>query len=424
MTETGKDGAEPASAGTTGPGPTAAAERIVVLDVLRGFALYGVLIANAVPWFSGRAFMPRAELVAQLDSIDRVFLFLLNVFVDGKAMTLLTFLFGLGFSMQLQRAEASGRSVLPVHFRRLAALGLIGAAHVLLIWWGDILFGYAIAGVGLVFFRRVRGWKLLAWAFGLALVPQIVASIPAVSRAMAPLAPEPADNTAFNAQVFAAITGNDLRVLTVMHVKQAYYHLGRSWVPYFPWLLGRFLLGYWVGTTRLIHDAEERLPFFRKLLAWGLGLGLAGSLVMAVRRMINRNGVVLSENASFWLSIPAELGTLLLAGAYLAAVVLLMRRPAWRRALMAFAPVGQMALTNYLLQSVLCTFIFYGWGLGLAGKVHAAHLLPITLVVFTIQALISRAWLARFRFGPAEWLWRSMTYGRIQPLRREPAPER
>jgi uncharacterized protein len=86
---------------------------------------------------------------------------------------------------------------------------------------------------------------------------------------------------------------------------------------------------------------------------------------------------------------------------------------------MVFAPVGQMALTNYLLQSLICTFIFYGWGLGLAGKVRAVHLLPITLAVFIVEALISRAWLSRFRFGPAEWLWRSMTYGRIQPLRRE-----
>lgn len=418
MTETGKESAEPASAGSAHPAPTAAAERIVVLDVLRGFALYGVLLANAVPWFSGRAFMPREKLTALNDSIDHVFLFLLNIFVDGKAMTLLTFLFGLGFAMQLERAEAAGRSALPVHFRRLAALGLIGAAHVLLIWWGDVLWTYAIAGVGLVFFRRVRGRKLLAWALVLALVPHLITSIPAVARALAPITPQPADMAAFREQVFAAITGDDRRALTVMHVKQAFYHVSRLWMSYPMWILGRFLLGYWVGATRLIPDAEEHLPFLRKLLGWSLALGIAATSVNAVRRMLQRRGAVFSDNASFWLSLPTELGMLLLAGAYMAAIVLLMRRPAWRRALLAFAPVGQMALSNYLLQSVICTFLFYGWGLGLAGKVHAAHIFPISIAIFVVEARMSRAWLSRFRFGPAEWLWRSMTYGRIQPLRR------
>jgi uncharacterized protein len=424
MTETGQDGAEPAGAERGEPEPTAPAERVVVLDVLRGFALYGVLIANAGPWFSGRAFMPRAEVAAQTEAVDRGILFVLNVFVSGKAMTLLTFLFGLGFSLQLERAEASGRSVVPLHLRRVASLALIGVCHVLLIWWGDILWGYAIAAVGLALFRRVRGWKLLAWGLGLALVPQIIASIPSVSRALGSIIPEHPDREAFRAQVFAAITGDDRRALTEAHVLQAYHHMGRSWAPYFLGLLGRFLLGYWIGTTRLVHNAEERLPFLRKLLAWGLVLGIAGSSVTAVRLTLQRRGVVLSENVLFGLSISADIGVLLLAGAYLAAIILLMRRPAWRRALMAFAPVGQMALTSYLLQSLICTFIFYGWGLGLAGKVRVVHLLPITLAVFIVEALISRAWLSRFRFGPAEWLWRSMTYGRIQPLRREQTQER
>lgn len=417
MTEVSQSGAEPESPDATRAAPTAASERIPVLDVLRGFALYGVLIANAVPWFSGRALMPRADVLAQTGQADEVFLTLVNVFIDGKSMTLLTFLFGLGFSLQMQRAEQSGRSALPTYFRRLAALALIGVCHVLLLWWGDILWGYAVAGLGLALFRRVRGYKLLAWGIALALVPLFVADIPALSKAIAHVTPTPADWAALRAEVFAAITGDDRILLAKMHVKHAYYYVGRIWVWYFAWVLGRFLIGYWVGTTRLLHDAGERLPFFRKLLVSGLVLGIAGSSINASRRYLPRYGVELSEYVWLALSIPSEVGVMLLASAYVAAIVLLIQRPAWRRALMHLAPAGQMALTCYLLQSLFGTFLFYGWGLGLAGRVRAVYMFPITLGVFILEVLIARAWLSRFRFGPMEWLWRSMTYGRTQPFR-------
>src|SRR5262245_29518616 len=125
MTETDQTRTEPSRAVTTEPSrtetkkaaPTPTTERIPVLDVLRGIALYGVLLANTVHWFSARAFMPRAEVLAQTDRADDVFLLLHNIFVEGKAMTLLTFLFGLGFSLQLQRAEASGHRLLPTYVR-------------------------------------------------------------------------------------------------------------------------------------------------------------------------------------------------------------------------------------------------------------------------------------------------------------------
>ena len=396
--------------------PTTAGERIAVLDVLRGFALYGVLLANTVHFFSGRAFMARVDAMAQTDAADQVFLFLASTLVDGKAMTLLTFLFGLGFALQLQRAEAAGRSGLVTYLRRLAALTLIGALHVLLLWWGDILWGYAIAGVGLILFRRMRGWKLLAWAVGLALLPQLALSLPAVTKAIAPLLPAPADGAAFRAKLLAAITGHDRRALTQMHLQQLYYHLGSIWLWYFPGLVGRFLVGYWAGTTRLLQDAGRRLPLFRQLALWGLVLGIPGSSILAVLRLLRRLNFKIQIGLFHALSVPAELGTMLLCCGYAAVVVLLMQRPTFRRSLLLIAPVGQMALTTYLAQSLICTFLFYGWGLGLATRVQPARLVPVTLAIFLAQILFAHAWLSRFRFGPMEWLWRSLTYGRLQPL--------
>lgn len=400
-----------------GLGPTDAAHRVALLDVLRGLALFGVLYANAVPWFSGRAFMTRAELIARTTPADDVTLFLTGLFVDGKAMTMLTFLFGLGFALQLERAAAKGRSVVRTHLRRLGALALIGVCHVLLLWWGDIVWGYAIAGAGLLLFRRVKGWGLFAAALALVFVPQFVVSIPAVAEALAPLVPHPADDGAFRAKLLAAIAGDDRLALAEMHVKQAYYHVGRIWVSYFVALLGKFLLGYWAGTTGLLPPAEGRLPFHRKLLAWGLALGLVFSVIMPVRRILMRRGVVIPEDVRMALGPLSEAGTMLLASAYVAAIVLLMRRPFARRALLLVAPVGRMALTTYLFQSLVCTFLFYGWGLGLAGRVGPAVIFPMTLAVFLLQIALSTAWLRRFRFGPVEWVWRWLTYGRMPPMR-------
>ncbi|MDI1451492.1 DUF418 domain-containing protein [Polyangium sp. 6x1] len=417
MMETGQGEAEPTKTNTTELAPVAAVERVVVLDVLRGFALYGVLLANTVPWFSARAFMPREVVLARTNTVDRVFLYVLGLFVNGKAMALLTMLFGLGFAVQLERAEARGRSVVPLHVRRLAAMALLGVSHVVLLWWGDVMWEYALAGFGLLFFRRVRGWKLLAWGLFLLLVPLFVFSIHSVAEAYKPYAPAPPDFDAFRAQMHAAIVGSDRRLLTVMHVKQALYFSSFIWPWYFAWLVGRYLLGAWAGTTRIFHDAEARLPFFRKLLGWGLGLGLLGSAIQPGRVFLQRSGIVIPELVGLALIVPSELGVVLLTAGYAAAVVLLMQRPAWRRALLCLAPAGQMPLSTYLGQSLLSTFVYYGWGLGLAGRFPAWSAVPITLCIFTLQVIFARAWLSRFRFGPMEWVWRSMTYGRLQPLR-------
>jgi uncharacterized protein len=402
--------------------PTRSGERLEILDVLRGFALYGVLLANTMVLYSGFIFLSPEERAARLRPVDELVIFLGHLFVDGKAMALLTFLFGLGFSLQLERAQRlspDGRGVVGTHLRRVGALFLIGIGHVLLLWWGDILWGYAIAGSGLLLFRRVRGRRLLIFGLALVFVPHIVASLPVVAQALKAVTPLPEGGAAFPKRVLAAITGHDRLLLTKMHVQQAYYFVGRFWVPYFPELLGRFLIGYWAGTTRLFQDAEKRLPLFRKLAVLGVGIGLVGSAMPPVGRTLQQHHHVVLPEIAFQLLGPlAALGVMALACGYAATVVLLLRAPGWRRVLRLFAPAGQMALSTYLGQSVLSTFVFYGFGLGLAPNVRPATLVPITVAIFALLGLFAHLWLSRFRFGPMEWLWRSLTYGRIQPLRR------
>ena len=397
--------------------PVAAPDRIPLLDVLRGFALYGVLLANMV-WFTGRAFLPREAGPAPSLDVNGVAEIVIRIFVDSKAMSLFSFLFGLGFAVQLERAEARGLRGLPTYLRRLGIMLGLGFCHIVLIWWGDILWNYALTGFVMVLFRKRSQRALLIWALLLAFVPSLIGAIPAVSAFFTRTLPLPPDQAAFQAQMLEALRGHDRAHLTWMHMQMAFYHGMHHPLSFISWTLSRFLLGYAMGRSRILHDVAARRPLFRKLLGWGIGIGVVCAVGFLVRRGYMRGGHTLSTGLKIALMVPDELGVLATATAYLAALALLMQRPAWQKRLMHLAPVGQMALTNYLSQSLICTFLFYGWGLGLSGRVGTALTIPLTMAIFAAQLIWSPAWLKRFRFGPVEWVWRSLTYGERQPMRR------
>jgi uncharacterized protein len=183
-------------------------------------------------------------------------------------------------------------------------------------------------------------------------------------------------------------------------------------------VFGKFLLGYFVGRRRLLQDAAQHLDLYRTLLWWGLVVGVVCNGVWVL------TDVLISEKQlsprSDWM-LPVRfmiyLGTIALAGFYLSAIVLLYQRDSWRPRISLLAPVGRMALTNYLMHTVFNLLIFYGYGLGLLGKVGTTFCVALSLAIFALQIVYSRWWLSRFRFGPAEWLWRALTYGKVQPMR-------
>jgi uncharacterized protein len=184
-----------------------------------------------------------------------------------------------------------------------------------------------------------------------------------------------------------------------------------------PWLLGRFLLGYVAGAQRWFErDGADHLALFRKLLVFG-ALAAAPALalqVLQLTRTFNPRayGVPLAAIAS----VIAASGLLGQAVMYVAIIVMLMQRPAWRKLLVVLAPVGRMPLTTYLMQSLICTSLFYGWGLDWDTPAPAACL-GLAFAIFTVQVAISHLWLRWFRFGPAEWVWRAAVYLRVQPMR-------
>jgi uncharacterized protein len=203
-----------------------------------------------------------------------------------------------------------------------------------------------------------------------------------------------------------------------MHAREILYHTPPIAAWYLPWMLGRFLLGFYAGRRQLFADGgATHLPLFRRLLLGGLACGVAGTPAILLRAAGWFTPGALPVPAVVALTALHELAWLGLAVAYASGIVLLLQRRAARRALLVLAPLGRMTLTTYLSQSVVITFVFYGWGLGLTGQVGTAACFGLCVAVFAAQIAIARLWLARFRFGPAEWLWRTLTYGRLQPMR-------
>ncbi|MGN6104534.1 MAG: DUF418 domain-containing protein, partial [Kofleriaceae bacterium] len=226
-----------------------------------------------------------------------------------------------------------------------------------------------------------------------------------------------ANPAASRAELVAAMTGTDYGAVISMHLRQIVYHLSAIAAWYVPWVAGRFLLGYYVGRRQLFAaDGANHLRLFR----WAIGFGFGITAIAAAFGMgTHFAGYELTLPGQLVMVALMELSMLGLACAYAGAIVLAMQRPRWRRWWMVLAPVGQMPLTVYLSQSVACTFVFYGWGLGLAGQLGGAVTVAIALGIFVLQVIGATLWMRRFRFGPVEWVWRSLVYQRRQPMRRD-----
>jgi uncharacterized protein len=401
--------------------PLAPSDRIPEVDLLRGWALLGILLVNmnyfAWPLFT--LFLHR-KWASPADAWTEI---LLGLFAQGKFYTLFSFLFGFGFSIFLLKGERAGRGVTWLFARRLLGLLAIGAAHALFLWAGDILMTYALLGFLLLLFRKASPRALLRWALVLTLLPTLfmAAGYVAVSTdpEMARAAHE--DGAASQAQMRAVID-ESLRVMPqgslaeITRVRATELLVFYRFIAFFgPNVLGMFLLGLWAGRTGLLHHIPEHLGFLRRLNLIGLMVGLPLSAVavwsMHAASMLVPSGIGVIG------SLAGAIGNPALCAFYATFWILLARDPAWRARLFPMAQMGRMALSNYLLQSLLCTGVFYGTGLGLFGRYGPARTLPLVFVIYFAEMGLSVWWLRRFRFGPAEWLWRTLTYGKVQPMR-------
>jgi uncharacterized protein len=407
--------------------PVTAEERFELLDVLRGIAVLGILTVNQEMFFAP-LYLPVSGAEWWTSTADRIAAHAVDLFAQGKFYALFSILFGAGMAVQLERAERRGVTRFGAFFaRRMACLLLIGLAHALLLWFGDILTLYALLGFALILFRKRSDTALLVWSAVLILLPvAFFAAITALTT-IAGLIPEGA------AQIDATLAENQRLTLESLERARVIYaegnwteilrerlgQLGLLWsytLMFAPNILGLFVLGFALGRRHVLQEPAAFAPRLRRWI-WPLAaVGIAGNLASVMLQAVVTPGapspLALLQQAIQTPSAPA------LTLAYMAAVALAMGQAAWARGLRHLAPVGRMALTNYLTHSVVFTLLANSYGLGLYGRVGPAVGLGLALLVFAAQVPLSALWLGRFRFGPAEWLWRSMTYGRLQPMRR------
>lgn len=396
--------------------------RFDIVDIVRGFALFGVLLANMVwttQWFAVTDAQRAALTTADIDRYVQLLVLLL---VDFKFYTLFAMLFGLGFAMQLSRAANFRQNVLPVYCRRLAILFFIGIGHSLLLWFGDILHLYALLGFVLILFRNKSDRVIVCWALGLASLTSLMPFLQWIT--MAGAITDSGLEVNSEAVRFAALTsGSWLDVLGVnwafTRFQYMHFEFGfDSTVHFYLSVLWKFLIGFVIGRRMLLQRADHHIDLYRRILPWATAIGIAGNTYLAVSTWVYGMWIPTSSSPAILLSwILVEISMFALSIAYLAGLVVLYQRPWWRNKLAVLAPLGRMALTNYLLQSVFSVLLFYGSGLNLLGKVGTGICVILSFVIFGLQIVISRWWLTRFRFGPMEWMWRCFTYGKRQPFR-------
>ena len=517
-----------------------ATERLDALDVLRGFALIGICIAN-VEFFNRPVVESGQGIPAGLHGLDWLVAFLVTYLVSGKFWTIFSLLFGMGFALMLDRARAAGRSFAPTYGRRVGVLLAIGLLHHTLLWSGDILISYAAGALALMLallaparvlvaafiasaaLPQIPGLGPLGWLLGPVILAALVAlylrarqawlfpmvtigtGLPMLLAALIAAWGGKGDNTTMLAAMGAIFTGLGLlacwrgpagykplrmgvqivmltycligveagmrhfapagfqitgasstastststtddepvradadRVLRYREqvarsaeeravLTQGSYHdavsmrfkqLGKRLVDEVGFsilLVGVFLIGVWFVRSGTIARAAEHRPLFRRLaiagIPLGVGLGLLGSLIATGRPLgVDDGGHDLAYALLSLGSLPAALG-------YIGAVMLMLHSRGALARIRLLAPFGRMALSNYLTQSLVFALLFYAHGMGLWGIGRTAQV-GIALALCALQVGLSHWWLARFQYGPVEWIWRALTYLNWPPMRK------
>ena len=405
--------------------PISEKERIVSIDVLRGFALLGILPMN-IQYFSMIAaayFNPTAY--GNLSGANRWVWLLSHVLADEKFMTIFSMLFGAGILLMTSRVEAAHRRSAPLHYRRMGWLTLFGMAHAYLLWSGDILFTYGLCGMAAYLCRKLRPRRLLiCGVLLLSIAPAILTAEGmwsrhwSVQRVQAATEQIWAPTRQMIAREVAAYRGTwtaqmKYRVADSLQMQTVYFVLFTFWRATGLMLIGMALFKLGVFRARL------RAPDYWTMVFIGVCAGIPVTLYGTYRDFaVNwdfRYSFFFGMQFNYWASLLVSLG-------WVGAVMLACQSRQLIGLTRRLASVGRMAFTNYILQTVICTAIFYGHGLGLFGQLDRVHQFGIVLAIWAAQLILSPIWLRYFWFGPLEWTWRSLTYWEREPFRRDLVP--
>ena len=405
--------------------------RHITLDALRGFAVMGILAMNIAAFDMPFMAYLSPAIYGGDTGVDLVSWFVSNIFFDGKMRGLFSLLFGASMMLIAQRAKAKGESAAKVHYARMFWLALFGLAHFFFIWFGDILFLYASVGCIAFLFhkwqpRRLIKWALILYTLGFLLFTagaggmlyrQYQANQPDAS------AKQIADyQKIVNDDDFTSVgTEKDIALHRSGYVEIVSYKLREEWSDPLTGVLQSILetlplmmIGMALLQNGFLLGQWDRLRY-RQWALYGVGGGIILSAAAALGQYASGfNPVIVINTQIAWMVLPRLLMTI----SYAAAFILLVQRLAGSGFLDRVVATGQAAFTNYIGTSIVMTTIFYGYGFGMYGYVGRAELWLFVIGAWLLMLLWSKPWLARFYYGPLEWLWRSLARMKMQPLKR------
>lgn len=400
--------------------PISQSERLDHIDIIRGLAIFGILLVNMAHFSYPDLYLyligPDNFFQTGWNKADQLTRTLLDIFVQMKFITMFSFLFGFGMMIMMERATARGQKFIPLYVRRLFWLFVFGTIHAFFIWDGDILMDYALLGLILILFRNSKPKTLFIWAISLYmlfLIPIILVQSTAFIENEDLMAWEDdlkqeSEKEAKQAlEIYGGGTFSDI-VNQRIHDRLFYMSMNGSLsfnpilyfftnIPYF----SMFLLGMYTAKRKLLHDITKHRRLFKTICYIALFIGLPFNILYGL----------------FHHEVYLLIGAPLLMLGYMTLIIILLDKPIGRRILNPLKAVGRTAFTNYIMQSLIATTLFYNYGLGLYGKVYPFMGLWISLAIFIIQLVISHWWLKRFSFGPLEWLWRILTYKKMFSIR-------
>lgn len=424
--------------------PVAAPQRLEAVDILRGFAVLGILVINIEFFGLPEALFFNPSVAGGFEGINYWIWYVGYLLFNSKMMAIFSMLFGAGLILMHQRAEAAGRPLGRIYYRRLLWLFLIGMIHAYLLWYGDILVSYALCGLIIYLFRR-RSALLLAilgiiilsigggLLFGSSLMMEYLRDtadkveqakeageeITQTERQLAQAWEEASEGFAYRPEKMAeeaeAYRGGFIDALE-HRFPQALMMQTQGFFFMVLWrVLGLMLLGMALMKWR-VFSAERSSGFYTGMVIVGYGLGLPavwyGMTLMEQQGFDFVAQFGLGGQFNYFFSVVVALGH--------TGLVMIAIKHGWLRWLSErLRAAGRMALTNYLMQTVICTTLFYGYGFGLFNHLDRMYLALIVAAIWIIQLSYSPLWLRHYRFGPAEWLWRSLTYRRRQPMKVE-----
>ncbi len=378
-------------------------KRIEELDILRGFALFGVLLVNMTMMHTSRTGFSVSRM--GLEGINRLSALGIEIFFQGKFYTIFSILFGLGFYLFMNRRETDMR---PFFLRRMILLLIFGILHMVVVWHGDILHTYALIGL-VLFWRRdkseegiLRGallWLLIAALLNGALTAMIEA--PELYRSMVTSTMIPYADEIYSQGSYFSL----LRYRLVHEVQSAPVDL----LFILPKILGLFYMGFYLGRKQLFQNLER----YRSRIKKTFQICAAASIVFIVMLLLVEpytGGLVPYYAFAFLEGFLGDMLTLTGSAFYMSGILLLLGYRGWKKVLNPLKHMGKMALTNYLVQTVFWSFVFNGYGLGLYGQLPYWSFFPLALIFFLLQILFSKIWLKHRQNGPMEALWRRFTY--------------